>query len=242
MSETPRKNSTPIRVAVVDDHPVVRDGLRLMLDIAGKGEFALAGEAADGAASLRMIEEMQPDVVLMDLLMPGMDGIEAIEQIRQRWPHISVVILTTYNEDALMLRALHAGACGYLLKDANRETMFHALRTAARGETLLQPDMMARLLSYTTSIAESSHTTPASAAREQPQLTERECAILAGVARGERSKEIARRLGITPRTVTAHLTSIFNKLNVDSRAAAVAAAIEQGLLLRQQIVSQDDDF
>ena len=226
------EQNTPIRVAVVDDHLVVREGLRMMLEVAGKGSFALVGDAADGAAALRLVEETQPDVVLMDLRMPGMDGLEAIEQMRTRWPHIAVVILTTYNEDDLMLRGLRAGACGYLLKDTNRETMFHAIRTAARGETLLQPDIMARILSYTASTALIK--TP-----ERAELTERERDILAGVARGERSKEIARRLGITTRTVATHLTNIYTKLDVDSRASAVAVAMERGLLPRQGVTNDD---
>jgi NarL family two-component system response regulator YdfI len=217
------EQNTPIRVVVVDDHLVVREGLRMMLEVAGKGSFALVGDAADGATALRQVEETQPDVVLMDLRMPGMDGLEAIEQMRSRWPCIAVVILTTYNEDDLMLRGLRAGACGYLLKDTTRETMFHAIRTAARGETLLQPDIIARLLAYTASTA--AVTTPGRA-----ELTERERDILAGVARGERSKEIARRLGITTRTVATHLTNVYTKLDVDSRASAVAAAMERGLL------------
>ena len=226
------EQNTPIRVAVVDDHLVVREGLRMMLEVAGKGSFALVGDAADGATALRLVEETQPDVVLMDLRMPGMDGLEAIEQMRTRWPHIAVVILTTYNEDDLMLRGLRAGACGYLLKDTNRETMFHAIRTAARGETLLQPDIMARILSYTASTALIK--TP-----ERAELTERERDILAGVARGERSKEIARRLGITTRTVATHLTNIYTKLDVDSRASAVAVAMERGLLPRQGVTNDD---
>jgi len=217
------EQNTPIRVAVVDDHLVVREGLRMMLEVAGKGSFALVGDAADGAAALRLVEETQPDVVLMDLRMPGMDGLEAIEQMRTRWPHIAVVILTTYNEDDLMLRGLRAGACGYLLKDTTRETMFHAIRTAARGETLLQPDIMARILAYTGPAAIVKTT-------DRAELTERERDILAGVARGERNKEIARRLGITTRTVATHLTNIYTKLDVDSRASAVAAAMERGLL------------
>src|SRR5947207_3172055 len=137
-----------IRVMVVDDHLVVREGLRLILEKAGKGKgFTLVGDAADGATALRMIEETQPDVVLMDLRMPGMDGLEAIERIRTTWPHIADVILTTYNEDDLMLRGLRAGACGYLLKDTSRETLFHAIYAAARGELLVQPATMARILS-----------------------------------------------------------------------------------------------
>jgi NarL family two-component system response regulator YdfI len=148
MINEPRPEGKRIRVVVVDDHQIVRDGLRLILQIEGK-DMEMVEDASDGAAALRLIEETQPDVVLMDLRMPGMDGLEAITQIRAHWPHIAVVILTTYNEDDLMLRGLRAGACGYLLKDVNRETLLHSIRRAARGETLLQPEVFARLLSLT---------------------------------------------------------------------------------------------
>jgi NarL family two-component system response regulator YdfI len=215
-----------IRIVVVDDHLVVREGLRMMLEIAGDG-FVLLGDAADGASAIHVIEELQPDVVLMDLRMPGMDGLEAITQIRARWPHIAIVILTTYNEDDLMLRGLQAGACGYLLKDTDRETLFHAIRAAARGDLLLQPEIMARILARTVDV---SHTTPSKSSADE--LTEREREVLQAVARGERSKEIAARLGISLRTVGSHLTSIYIKLGVDSRASAVAAGIERGLLAR----------
>jgi NarL family two-component system response regulator YdfI len=223
------KEQDDIRVVVVDDHLVVREGLHMMLEIAGKG-FTLLGEAADGAAALRVVEELQPDVVLMDLRMPGMDGLEAITQIRERWPHIAVVILTTYDEDDLMLRGLRAGACGYLLKDADRETLFHAIRAAARGDLLLQPEIMARILART---ADAPDTPPVRfQAEKEMELTEREREVLQAVARGERSKEIAARLGISLRTVGSHLTSIYAKLGVDSRASAVAVGIERGLLSR----------
>lgn len=214
-----------IRVVVVDDHLVVREGLRMMLELAGEG-FALVGDAADGASALRVIETLQPDVVLMDLRMPGMDGLEAIEHIRRTWPQIAVVILTTYNEDDLMLRGLRSGACGYLLKDTNRETLFHAIRAAARGEMLLQPELMARVLALSAQAAEKQSSLDTI---ESMELTEREKEILRAVARGERSKEIAIHLGISIRTVGAHLASIYSKLGVDSRASAVAVALQRGL-------------
>lgn len=219
-----------IRVVVVDDHLVVREGLRMMLELAGEG-FTLVGDAADGAAALRLVEERQPDVVLMDLRMPGMDGLETIARIRKDWPQIAVVILTTYNEDDLMVRGLRSGACGYLLKDTNRETLFHAIRAAACGEMLLQPEMMARVLALTGHMSEG---VPAFDSSKDTGLTEREREILLGVAHGERSKEIAARLGISIRTVGAHLASIYTKLDVDSRASAVAIAIERGLLDRNR--------
>ena len=225
-----RNEQEVIRVVVVDDHLVVREGLRMMLELAGEG-FALVGDAADGTTALHVVEELQPDVVLMDLRMPGMDGLEAIAHIRKTWPQIAVVILTTYNEDDLMLHGLRSGACGYLLKDTNRETLFHAIRAAARGEMLLQPEMMARVLALTSQEAEG---TLSFDSAEGMELTEREREILQGVAHGERSKEIAARLGISIRTVGAHLASIYTKLGVDSRASAVAIALERGLLVHDR--------
>lgn len=220
-----------IRVIVVDDHLIVRKGLRLMLE--ASEDLELVGEAADGAAATHVVGELQPDVVLMDVRMPGMDGLEAIAHIHATWPQIAVVILTTYNEDDVMLQGLRAGACGYLLKDIHSETLFNAIRAAARGEMLVQTDLMTRILSYT--IRTSSTPTPSSYppvknVRSDLDLTEREREVLVAVAHGERSKEIAKRLGITENTVKTHLTSIYTKLGVDSRASAVVAAIERGML------------
>ena len=219
--------SKGIRVVIADDHPVVRKGLCMTLEEFGE-EIELVGEAADGAAAVQLVEEVQPDVVLMDIRMPGMDGLEALARIRASSPQIAVVILTTYNEDAFLLRGLQAGACGYLLKDCPLETLLHAIRAAARGETLLQPEMVARLLKAQAGAAASP--LAATRAANKPRLTERELEILAAVARGERSKEIAARLGLTRRTIETYLTAIYQKLEVDSRAAAVAVALEQGLL------------
>ena len=209
----------PIRVLIADDHLIVREGLRLILETA-EG-MTLVGEAADGAEAVRLASQLQPDVVLMDLRMPGMDGLTAIERLRDTHPHIAVVILTTYNEDDLMVRGLRAGARGFLLKDTDRETLFHAIRAAARGEMLLKPEIVAKVLA---------HATAPPALSNPLELTDREREVLEAVARGERSKEIAARLHITERTVKAHLTSIYNKLGVDSRAAAVAEAIQRGWL------------
>jgi NarL family two-component system response regulator YdfI len=234
MSDETRPDEERIRVVIVDDHQIVRDGLRLILQIEGK-DIEMVGDASDGATALRLIEKAQPDVVLMDLRMPGMDGLEAITQIRARWPNIAVVILTTYNEDDLMLRGLRAGACGYLLKDVNRETLLHSIRRAARGETLLQPEVFTRLLSLTQSSSSSSDATIERVKKAVSlELTERERSILTGMARGERSKEIAARLGITAATVAAHLTNIYAKLGADSRASAVAIALQRGLLSMEE--------
>ena len=218
-----------IRVAIADDHLIVREGLRLILET--DPEIELVGDAPDGASAVRLVGEVQPDVVLMDLRMPGLDGLQAIEQIHAQWPQIALVILTTYNEDGLMLRGLRAGACGYLLKDTSRETLLDAIRTATRGETLLQPEVLSRLLAQTSSGRQTSG--PPGNVAGSVTLTEREQDVLRGIARGERSKEIAAHLGITERTVKTYLSSIYTKLEVDSRAAAVAKALASGLLSPQ---------
>lgn len=211
-----------IRVLIADDHEVVRDGLKLILET--EEDFEVVGEAGDGGQAVQLADEIQPDVILMDLRMPGMDGLQSLEIIHSRWPEIAVVILTTYNEDDLMLRGLRAGARGYLLKDTNRQMLFNSLRAAARGEALFLPEVIARVLNQP----------PAERRNENSVLTERELEVLQAAARGERSKEIALHLGIAERTVKAHLDSIYKKLDVDSRAAAVATAIERGLLVNQK--------
>ncbi len=214
----------PIRILIADDHEIIRDGLRLILE--DEDDFAVIGEAADGIDAVRLVEELKPNVVLMDLRMPGMGGLEAITQIRAHWPEVAIVILTTYNEDELMLRGLQAGACGYLLKDTKRQILFDSLRAAAKGEALLSPDILARVLTQQAG----SRTDANQSSSSGVTLTDREHEVLNGVAQGERSKEIAIRLGISERTVKAYLSSIYAKLGVDSRAAAIAVASQRGLL------------
>ena len=210
----------PIRVLITDDHLIVREGLRLILETAEGIE--IVGEASDGAECLKLVRELNPHVILMDLQMPRMDGITAIGHLRSEHPEIAIVILTTFNEDELMIRGLQAGARGYLLKDTSRANLLDTIQAAARGETLLKPEILARVLA-----AKSASGSPAQA---DFTLTERELEVLRAAARGERNKEIAYKLGITERTVKAHLASIYQKFNVDSRAAAVAVAAQKGLL------------
>jgi NarL family two-component system response regulator YdfI len=223
------EEKTAIRIVVADDHLVVREGLRFMLEEADEG-FVLVGDAGDGATALDVVGKVQPDVVLMDLRMPGMDGLEAIQRIRAAWPRIAVLILTTYNEDDLMIRGLQVGACGYLLKDTDRATLFRAIRAAARSEMVVHPDVMARILSHAAHGISSSPVSLTNATRRETDLTEREMEVLESLVRGERNKEIARRLSVTERTVRAHLSTIYMKLNVDSRAQAVVVAMERGLV------------
>src|SRR5512137_1506705 len=214
-----------ITILIADDHDVVRDGLRLILE--SEDDFEVVGEAANGAEAVRLCSELQPQVVLMDLRMPGMDGLTAIKHIRQQQPDINIVILTTYNEDALMIEGLRSGARSYLLKDTRRQVLFDTLRAASRGESLLSPEVIAKVVGRSGGATKA---TPKVTTVSEIALTDREQQVLIGVARGERSKEIAARLGITERTVKAHLASIYNKFGVDSRAAAIAVASQRGLL------------
>ena len=211
-----------IRVMITDDHLIVREGLRLILETVDG--IKIAGEASDGAECLALVPECKPDVILMDLQMPRMDGITAIAHLRSEHPEIAIVILTTYNEDDLMIRGLQAGARGYLLKDTSRENLLDTIQAAAKGETLLKPEILARVLSARPA------SVPGPVHPVDSTLTERELEVLQSAARGERNKEIAYKLGITERTVKAHLASIYQKFNVDSRAAAVAVAAQKGLL------------
>ena len=214
-----------IKILIADDHLIIRQGLRLILET--ENDFEIVGEASDGAEALSLCKKLKPNVVLMDLRMPNMDGLTAIEKLRDEQPDVAVVILTTFNEDELMLRGLQAGARGYLLKDTDRSTLFDTIRAAARGETLLKPEIMARVLAQKNA--------PAAKSKSDStfNLTDREFEVLESVARGERSKEVAAHLGISERTVKAHLASIYQKLEVDSRAAAIAVAAQKGLLKEQ---------
>lgn len=214
----------PIRVLVADDHLIVREGLQLILETAN--EFELVGQAADGAQAVQLANRLKPDVILMDLQMPNVDGLTAISQIRVQQPDVAIVILTTYNEDDRMIRGLRAGARGFLLKDTDRATLLNTIRAAARGETLLKPEIMARVLAHTDA-APPPATASASGATE---LTERERQVLQFLVRGAQNKEIARQLNITERTVKAHLANIFNRLGVNSRTEAATVAIRLGLV------------
>jgi two-component system, NarL family, response regulator YdfI len=211
-----------VRVMITDDHLIVREGLRLILETAD--DIEVVGEAVDGAECLELVSKLNPQVILMDLQMPRMDGITTIGHLRKDFPELAIVILTTYNEDDLMIRGLQAGARGYLLKDSSRENLLDAIHAAARGETLLKPEILARVL------APQSAPKPVSSTQTDSTLTERELEVLQLAAKGERNKEMAYKLGITERTVKAHLQSIYQKFGVDSRAAAVAVAAQKGLL------------
>jgi DNA-binding NarL/FixJ family response regulator len=204
-----------IRLLIADDHPVVRDGLRGML--ASEADFEVVGEAASGAEAVLLTERERPDVVLMDLQMPGVDGATATAEITERFPDTRVLVLTTYDTDADILRAVEAGATGYLLKDAPRERLFPAIRSAARGETVLAPTVATRLVNRMRVPAEEA-------------LTSREIEVLELVAKGSSNADVAASLFISEATVKTHLLHIFGKLGVDDRTAAVVSALERGII------------
>jgi DNA-binding NarL/FixJ family response regulator len=208
---------SPIRLLIVDDHPVVRDGIRGML--AGDPDLDVVGEASDGADALRLVSELQPDMVLMDLRMPGLGGAAAIKAPSEQGAAAKVLVLTTYDTDSDVVPALEAGATGYLLKDAPREQLIRAIHAAARGESVLAPSVATRLVSQLRSPPD--HET----------LSERELEVLTLIAQGETNAGAAARLFISEATVKTHLLHIYSKLGVNDRAAAVATAYDRGLLV-----------
>jgi len=204
-----------ISVMLVDDHPVVRVGLRGMLEAAD--DLRVVGEAGSGDEALVLVAALQPDVVLMDLRMPGTDGVAATARIAERHPAVKVLVLTTYDTDADILRAVEAGATGYLLKDTPVAVLIDAIRAAARGETVLAPPVAARLVTRMRApVAE--------------QLTPREVQVLTLVGQGLSNVEIGRELFIGEATVKTHLLRAFAKLGVNDRTAAVTVAIARGII------------
>ncbi|UYX53493.1 response regulator transcription factor [Bacillus thuringiensis] len=209
------------KVLIVDDHFVVREGLKLIIETSDS--FQIIGEAANGEEALSFIEKKEPDVILMDLNMPKMSGLETIEALNKKQNHTPIIILTTYNEDELMLKGIELGAKGYLLKDTDRENLFRTLEAAIRGEILLQPDIMEKIVKYKRKEVHADKV-------EGNNLTEKELFVLKAIARGYKNKEIAFDMGIAERTVKAYLTNIYNKLGVNSRSEAVAVSIERKLI------------
>ena len=206
---------SPIRLLIVDDHPVVRDGLRGIF--AGDPEFEVVAEAGDGSEAVALAESLRPDVILMDLRMPGVDGATAIRQLAALSIPSRVLVLTTYDSDNDVVPAIEAGATGYLLKDSPREELVRAVRAAHRGDSVLAPSVAGRLMSQLRAPA-------------QDALSDRELEVLALIAQGETNRGAAARLFISEATVKTHLLHIYTKLDVNDRAAAVATAYERGLL------------
>ncbi len=210
-----------IKVLITDDHGVVRQGLRMYLSL--DPELEVVGEASNGEEALRMARELEPDVVLMDLLMPVMDGISATEAIRRELPDVEVIALTSVLEDASVSGAVKAGAIGYLLKDTEAEELGRAIKAAADGKVHLAPEAAARLMREVR-------------VPERPEaLTERETEVLKLLARGKANKQIASSLYVTEKTVKAHVSSILAKLNVSSRTQAALYAVRAGLVSMEEL-------
>lgn len=204
-----------VRVLIADDHPVVRDGIRAMLGT--QDDLEVVGEAVSGTDAVRLARDLRPDVTLMDLQMPEMDGATAIRRIREHDPAARVIVLTTYDSDSDISRAIDAGATGYLLKDTRRDQLFDAIRAAARGESALSPAIAGRVMSWARSDAPGS-------------LSGREIEVLCAVALGMSNKAVAAHLCISEATVKTHLLHIFAKLGVDDRTAAVTLAASRGII------------
>ena len=204
-----------IRIILADDHPVVRDGLKGM--IASQADLMVVGEAGNGEELLSLAGRVPADVALVDLRMPVLDGVTAIARLRERSPGVRVLVLTTYDTDADIRRAVEAGATGYLLKDAPREELFRAIRQTARGDSYLSPSVASRLVDKVRS-------------PDRDQLSAREVEVLTLVARGYANKEIARSLRLSEATVKSHLLHIFEKLDASDRTHAVTIAVRRGII------------
>jgi DNA-binding NarL/FixJ family response regulator len=209
-----------INILVVDDHPIVREGLVAILE--AQDDFNVVGEAGNGEEALRLYRKYEPDVVMMDLEMPRLDGPGAIQAIRAEDPGAKIVVLTAYDTDERILQAVQAGARGYLLKGAPRDDIFRAVRVVNAGGSLLEPAVAGKLLSHVGGIMRGD-------TREE-ELTPRELDVLTLMARGLRNKEIATELFITERTVKFHANAIYQKLSVGGRTEAVSKAIQRGLV------------
>ncbi len=210
-----------LRILLVDDHPLVRNGLRALL--ASVPDMTVVGEASNGEEAIAQAAELQPDIILMDLHMPGLNGIEATRRIVQAHPHIGILVLTMLEDDASVFAAMRAGARGYLLKGADQVDVLRAIGVAAHGEAIFSPPIARRLMQY---FANMQPILPSSAF---PDLTEREREILGLIAQGKSNAEIAGELVLSPKTVSNHVSNIFSKLQVVDRAQAVLRAKQAGL-------------
>ena len=211
----------PLRVLVADDHPFFRDGLRSLLTSSPDTE--LIGEAGNGEEAIALAADLQPDVILMDIQMPGMDGIEATRRIVQESPQVRVLVVTMFEDDGTVFRAMRAGARGYMLKGANYAEMLRAIRAVGNGEAIFSPQVAVRLVDYFASIR------PATQPEVFPELSDREREILDLIAQGHKNLEIAKSLYLSPKTVRNHVSNILGKLQVADRTEAIIRAREAGL-------------
>ena len=208
-----------IRILVADDHPVVRDGLVAILGT--QPDFSVVGEASSGVEAVKQAEALRPDVILLDLEMPELDGVEALRRIRDACPEVRALVFTAFDTDERIVGAVQAGAKGYLLKGAPRSELFNAIRVVSQGGSLLQPVVASKLMEHMSSQSEE---------RPLESLTEREMDVLQLLAQGKTNKEIAAALVITERTVKFHISAILAKLNAGNRTEALTIAAQRGLV------------
>ena len=217
--------SDPIRILLVDDQRLMREGLRILLEL--EPDLRIAGEATDGRSALDAFAELEPDVVLMDVRMPGMDGVEATWRLHEQWPEVRVIILTTFDDDEYVFEGLRAGARGYLLKDVSGHDLAEAVRTVAAGGALIEPSVARKVVAEFARVAPPVRAPDAGLAEP---LSEREEEILRLIARGLSNREIADRLSLAPGTVKNYVTTILQKLGARDRTQAALRARELGLL------------
>jgi len=215
------KTKDKLTVLIADDHPLVREALHQALD--GEGDMEVVAEAGDGKEAVRLAAELRPDVAVMDIVMPGLNGIEATRKIKEIAPDIAVLILTAYDDDQYVMGLLDAGAAGYLLKSARGRDLAGAIRAIKSGESVLHPAIIAKLLKRAATVPGGQH-------RASGLLSEREAEVLRLVALGMGNREIAEQMFLSQRTIKAHLTNIFNKLNVASRSEAIVKGLQCGLV------------
>ncbi|WP_298817920.1 response regulator [Chloroflexus sp.] len=214
-----------IRILLVDDQTLVRQGIQTLLDL--EPDLTVVGAAANGQQALELIEQTQPDVVLMDVRMPVMDGVAATREISRRWPQIGVIILTTFDDDEYVIDGLKAGARGYMLKDADSSEIVAAVHAVARGEALIQPSITRKVLAEFARLADAQRSTPTPLVEP---LTDREMEVLRGIAAGQSNREIADQLCISEGTVKNHVSNLLAKLAVRDRTQAIIRARDLGLI------------
>lgn len=214
-----------IKILIVDDHTLVREGFAKMLEL--EQEFVVVGQASECDNAIKQVGSLNPDIVLMDIRLPGTNGIETTKIIKEKFPKVEVIILSMYDEDEYIFESIKAGASGYVLKDISKEELVRAIKVVYSGESLIQPALAKKVLKEFAHLAKESHTKTHTPIRG---LSEREIEVLKLVAEGKSNKEIADILLISEKTVKAHLRSIFRKLEVSDRAQAVAYAMRKGLV------------
>jgi DNA-binding NarL/FixJ family response regulator len=223
-----------IRIIIADDHVVVREGTRELLQ--KEVDLEVVGEAGDGEEAVRLVRELRPDVVILDIAMPRLNGIEATKQIKAVLPGTAVLILTAYDYDQYVFALLEAGAAGYLLKDVPSQKLIEAVRAVHAGESVLHPVIARKALDRFVRTSDKTREQQA-----QP-LTDRETEVLLLAAKGQSNRQIADKLSLSMRTVQAHLRNVFNKLNVGSRTEAVISALKNGLLTFEDITDSEDEL